>query len=546
MERNIGHVRELMKEHSELFIKIENVFSDEFQEEFSTIYEKQYDRMHKFLGHIISVSQKTKHAELKSKEEEKKMKVLEENKSRARENAEKIEIFNGIFDNIRERILLLKAKCEIDLDNLNDSDLLQKSKASALLDSEFSEIIDRVTELVKATPPIYEKAEGLLNQARNAQENLKKNKNSYQEKLLSEVKNRDLTEEKLKNASILGIKIPKFKGYDSPIDYYTFKSEFEKLVVPRVYAKLLPDYLKNNYLDGQALQLVKEIDDLEKIWDRLKLSFGNVNTLLANKLKLVEGSDPLWKVKSDEKIVYSITKVKNLMMELSSLAEKHNIEASLFHSSNLAKIYFLIGRKRQADIIKKMLDVNATEKESWAMIIDYLDRELKVKEQILLFNKSHPGKSEGYERKKTDDKNVFNSYTTQLPKKCAICEKTDHVPTITNNGNSIINYFACEKFVNMSTKQRFEELKKRNLCFQCLTPGLKANHEGDCFDKYKCPDDSHKRFKNGLHVLICDRHKNKKENLDLLESYKTKYITNTNSSHRDFSKKYWNFIPCGY
>ena len=106
--------------------------------------------------------------------------------------------------------------------------------------------------------------------------------------------------------------------------YYTFKSEFEKLIVPRVQAKLLPDYLKYNYLGGQALQLATEIDDLDNIWDRLKRSYGTVKmtTILANKLQVIENSDPLWRLKSDEKIIHSVTKIKNLMMELTSLAKK--------------------------------------------------------------------------------------------------------------------------------------------------------------------------------------------------------------------------------
>ena len=149
-----------------------------------------------------------------------------------------------------------------ELKNLSDSELLEKNKNATLLDGEFSDILDRVTELIKATPPDYQKAEGLIDQVRNAKEKLKKLKNSYQENLSKEVRNRDLTEEKMKNASVLGIKLPKFKGYNSPIDFYSFKSEFEKLIVPMVHAKLLPDYLKNNFLEGQALQLVKEIDDL--------------------------------------------------------------------------------------------------------------------------------------------------------------------------------------------------------------------------------------------------------------------------------------------
>ena len=57
-------------------------------------------------------------------------------------------------------------------------------------------------------------------------------KSKYFLELKEEIKKRDLSEEKLKNASILGIKLPKFKGYDSDLDIYSFKSEFEKLISP--------------------------------------------------------------------------------------------------------------------------------------------------------------------------------------------------------------------------------------------------------------------------------------------------------------------------
>ena len=53
--------------------------------------------------------------------------------------------------------------------------------------------------------------------------------NLFKINLGKEVTDRDLCEEKIKNASILGLKLPKFKGYNSVMNYYTFKTEFEKL-----------------------------------------------------------------------------------------------------------------------------------------------------------------------------------------------------------------------------------------------------------------------------------------------------------------------------
>ena len=291
----------------------------------------------------------------------------------------KFEVFESLYSNIKERVLILKTKCSVNVSEMSDCDILQKYKDFTLIDREYSEILDRVTELAKASPPMHDTAVEMLARARNAQVNIKTLKISYENKVLHEIGKRDLTQKKIKNASILGIELPKFKGYDFPLDFYNFRSQFEKLIVPRVQAHLLTDYLKNNYLSGQALLTVKEIDNLDQIWERLKLSFGNVNTLLANKLKSIEGSDPLWKLKSDNKIIIGITKLKNLMIELNSLAEKHDIQTSLFHSSNLAKNFHVIGKKRQTDVMKKVLDTTGltSDQEIWNYIVLYLDKELK-------------------------------------------------------------------------------------------------------------------------------------------------------------------------
>ena len=178
-----------------------------------------------------------------------------------------------------------------------------------------------------------------------------------------------------------------------------------------------------------------------------------------------------------------------------------------------------------------------TDEQKWETIIHFLDEELKVKEQMLLFENCYSAKNEGNAKPKNDGKEVpFKSFLIDSKvKNCTICDRSDHVATVTARGNLIINYFACEKFAKMSPKERFDELKKKDLCFQCLSPGLKAKHAGNCFEKFMCPNESHKRFKSGLHVLICDEHKTEKANLALLEAYKAKYIASSVSSHCEFS-----------
>ncbi len=255
-------------------------------------------------------------------------------------------------------------------------------------------------------------------------------------------------QEKLKNASQLGIKLESFKGYESRIDYYTFKSEFEKLISPHVHAPLLPDHLKKNYLGGQALELVKEINELNLIWERLKQSYGNVEHLLSKKLGEFDRGIPLGKVKGDDKIAQAITKIKNIMTDLSSLAEKHNIEQNLYHSSNICRLLGGFGRIRQTRLTKIFVENDMSEKEKWAEMIRYLEKELKVTEQLLLLDKSNDQHSTRNSDMSGSENRVLTSQVSG--NKCSVCDRTDHVPFISRIGKTMIQYISCKKFVNMT------------------------------------------------------------------------------------------------
>ena len=76
--------------------------------------------------------------------------------------------------------------------------------------------------------------------------------------------------------------------------------------------------------------------------------------------------------------------------------------------------------------------------------------------------------------------NVFNA-KNELPPKFTKC-KTDHVITVTKNGRYVVNYFACPKFAEMQPKDRLNELKNNDLCFQYLNTGIKRAHYGFCLN----------------------------------------------------------------
>ena len=341
LEKGVTLAQKMESDYSQVFIKIETCCQG-FLEEFGTFFD---DTSNMIKNYVKDTRVRIQDLRSRSKKEEEERTSSYQREKSDQVKREKVVKAKYVFDNIIERLSSLEAKCSVDLELLSDPDLLCRKRDMKSLDSNFNDILDRITKLSEHNPNEFSETEDYLRQVSERKSDLKSLLESFKSNLETELLARDLTEEKLKNASALGIHIPKFKGYDSVLDFYTFKSEFEKLVVPHVRANLLPDYLRNNYLDGQALQLVKEIHDLDDIWIRLKESYGDVQSLLSKKLAELEKGTPLGKVKGDDKLIQSILRLKNLMVELKKLAESHNIQTNLFHTSNLGRVFTLLGKK---------------------------------------------------------------------------------------------------------------------------------------------------------------------------------------------------------
>ena len=549
IERNISSIEELSKNYTSLFIQIEELGPD-FLLTFGDRFKNQSLKMTNFIRTARKNVQKKKVEEQASVS---KLKVQEEENKLLLEKNAKINTCKTLFDNVCERITLLEKKCLIDIKSLGDTAVLDLKKDFKTFDSEFNDVLDRIAKLGESYPGQYEETFDMMDKTSKMKSELKAKLDGFKADLEQQIVSRDLSEEKIKNASLLDIKLAPFKGYDSTLDYYSFKTEFQRLVGQRVHAKLLPDILKSRYLEGQAFQIVKEIDDLNEIWDRLQQAFGNVTTMLSLKIKTLDKNEPLSKIRSEEKLVMSLTKLKNCMVELSSLAKKHSIQTELYHTSNLSKIFQLVGKQRQRKVIKNVRNTftgSVDNEQLWQNTVTLLDDEIQDIESMVLFNgpSSSDDRSGGRggqgnsnnppngDKSSDGDRRDSSFHVKDPAKRCTICGKEDHVPTISDKGKLFINYFSCEIFVKMSTKERFEALRKKHLCFQCLTPGHKAGHDGNCFDKFNCPHDSHKSHKRGMHVLICYKHKGDDANKKLFEEYKAKFITFANSAHKDFSK----------
>ena len=131
-------------------------------------------------------------------------------------------------------------------------------------------------------------------------------KGDYMEKLKNEISDREIDKHQLFKGKILNIKLAKFSGLNSSRDYYIFKDEFEKLHLRTTPKTMLPELLRNNYLEDPALSLVKNIQNIDEIWKRLRKAYGDTKIMLSKKLTELENLEPIWKIKSPAKIAESL------------------------------------------------------------------------------------------------------------------------------------------------------------------------------------------------------------------------------------------------
>ena len=132
-----------------------------------------------------------------------------------------------------------------------------------------------------------------------------------------------------------------------------------------------------NYLGDPALTLVKELKNMDEIWDQLFKSYGNAIVLLQNKLGELSKISGLDEITGDENLMYGISSLINAMTELSRLAGKYSLEYLLYHPNNgLGKIRELMGSSRHRKFVAKNEDLPLGKREEWDGILKVLHKEL--------------------------------------------------------------------------------------------------------------------------------------------------------------------------
>ena len=303
-------------------------------------------------------------------------------------------VVEHIFKEIEIRCDSFISKVDKDsIQSLTAHQLMEAEKRLFDLDRDFGEILDKITSFVEKFSGFADKTK-IVTARRDGISKLKK---EYFDDLKTEVTNRDLSEEKLKSALTLNLKIPKFSGYDSQLDIFSFKKEFAKHVEPYLSKIHWADTLKWKYLSGSTLTLVQSMSDISAIWEKLESTYGDAQLLLQNKLSSLENFESISDVKNDEKRISVISSLLNSMTELSDLAKKHKLENEFYFGWGVERVLTIMGNERKRKFIRKS-DTRLKGPDAWIRLSEMLEKEQAECERLALYEKTkknvHPKRSQ--------------------------------------------------------------------------------------------------------------------------------------------------------
>lgn len=491
-------------------------------------------------------------------------------KKKLEEDGKKKKIVTADFllSEVRRRLVELKSEFVKSQVNVTDEELNRRHKDLPENKAKVEKLSQKFQNALEIMPENYPESVKVVETISENYNNLLKDKDKYVRFVEMEMKKREILKQNKFETSSLNIKLPKFSGYNSELDIYSFKSQFEKLHLKITPRHLLPDLLKNNYLDDPALSLVKRLDDIEEIWKRLLRSYGDARIMLKNKTQVLKRIGALWKLKDAERIKNGLASLLNVMSELLKISKEHNIEQRLYNGEALDIIYGLLGDYRLTKwlTIISEKDPELVDGDLWDEFVKFLEKELRIQEEKSLIDFKHNLSSLEISQKDTSkykssshvtdgddlicnagnefDPSVFETDQREPLQKhegiipssdgeearlCSFCNEPGHVLTNGPYKAKLVQYFSCPKFVEMTPNQRFKELYSKRLCFQCLYPGARNDEgyhaDGTCQSTYSCKHESHKKCKSIKHVLVCNEHCELPENKLLFEEYKSKFIT---------------------
>ena len=584
----VSKMEDLRSRYRNAHTDLRRLDKDEYDDKYGSRYEKMMKMIKEHISSAKEIKNDIRNMEVQASATESYRKEAKA-KNEADRNASAAEFLfaeidrqtRGIADTVRA------SRVSSDKTILDDDELVEMRKQFPVIQQRIDTVADKFKELLGFIPSHTDLRRARYNTLANRLDQAVKQYDMYMDLVKKEIRSRELSKEKAFKSSTLKISIPKFSGYDSPLDYYTFKDKFIQLYSNDVPLRAMPELLKNNYLVGPALDAVKRLDTIDEIWANLKKEFGDPRIMLQKKLGELESMGTLGRVREAEKVKDGLNKVVNVIRDLMRLAEDHGIEQKLYNGDGVYAIYKIIGEAKVTKFIERTCEAKPDGRDLWSELLKFLEKDIKVQlEKSLIYRVFPDPKSKSdKESKKPDGKsnlvdNQTNGDTANLlgPQQqlvpttptvpgltnalanmnqggaqggaplqnttlaaCFICKQGDHVATKGPYGKKFVQYFSCRVFVESCPADRFQVLKKLGFCIQCLFPGALSSSgkhvDGKCQDTYVCKHDSHASFTIKKHVLVCEEHKDTTENKALLEEYRKRCINRKcNAALPEFSR----------
>ena len=350
---------------------------------------------------------------------------------------------------------------------------------------------------------------------------------------------------------------PYFNGEITGDDFYTFQKKFEEYTSSmNIFTEDdLITLLKNTCLGPDVKSAVQAQKSLKDCWSQLCTLHGNAPLILDNMVRhlstLNRSPGPYQKDAKNRMQWY--VDVKNLMVKARDFATERNITTDLFINTGLHSRVRLAMNFDDSNKINEVFrnhtnyDGVADVEACYGDVINFLTERI---ERTALDISGHGATEAPVETKPSPTKAKSNKkvYATQQSSgskqrdggagnssaRSGTPSKPDEKPTPplqqTGNGTSPrltdcelckrqhTHYYFCRKFLEMSIKERQEEIKRAKVCRRCLRLDTQPDfndldewwktHANNCRTKFVCDKNRCQFGKHRLqrHILVCAHH----------------------------------------
>ena len=439
-------------------------------------------------------------------------------------------------------------KYTMKLSDLSDGETILLSDNMSSVREEHNDLIKLYHEFVEKCPTNYTNRMKLLTDYHSTMNDIETKKNEYEQGIMKEMQERELTRNKIQDIKN-EIKLPFFLGYESELDYYSFKSRFLNKY-RRYTSRDMLDILKNSYLKGEAFNTVKELTNIEDVWTRLKQDFGNPSRMLKSKLSDVVKSASFGKIKNLASKSEAVLKTINLLSDIFTLAEEHKLQLELYCKNEkvlgqmlkqLPRLWLhdwqILKKNSQEEISQSAMNAAAWKQDQlhWELFKTFLNEQLlnlkdeeaiedalqevsieddkgKVRKPTNLSSLKCPAGAASmdyYEYEDIDEQSPSPMFQTNVNHLCKLCKLLQHR-----------HYWDCQTFMKSKHGDRFELFvnPRKNAnpkphigqllgeCAACLVPNSKFGHDchlnDDNVKKWICPG----QHKKPVNFLCCRHH----------------------------------------